>query len=444
MLKKDTVKDVLSLALPAVGEMILYMMIWVFDTMMVGKYGGNLAVSTVGLSSEIMYTFVNIFISVGISVGITSIIARKVGAKDFKAAEEYASIGFFVGVLVAVIISLINFLFCGQILKLAGANSSVLSMGIMFMRIASISIFFSMITSVLNSVMRGYGNTVTPLIISIIINIVNIFLDYSLIFGSFGFPELGVKGAAIATTIAQIVGFAFSAIYTIKKSKIKIEFKYLFNINLHKLKNLLKLSIPSSLQEGAFDISRLICTFMIMHIGTIAFASNQIATTIESISFMPGWGFAVAATTLVGHKVGEKNFSKANEYAYTCTILGTLIMCVCSILFLTVPNFLIRLFIKSSEVEVITTGAKCLMIASVEQPFMAISMIFGGALKGHGDTKTPFIVSFLSSWVIRLPLSYLCIYVLKLSVTYIWWITAIQWCFDGLLLLILYRKKFDI
>lgn len=443
MFKKNTIHDVLSLALPAVGEMILYMMIWVFDTMMVGKYGGNIAVSTVGISSEIMSTFVNIFIAVGVSVGITSLVARKVGAKEFKLAEEYASIGFFTGITIALIISLMTFTFCGQILKLAGASASVLHMGMMFMRITSISIFFNMVNSLLNSIMRGYGNTVTPLIISALINIVNIALDYTLIFGNFGFPELGVKGAAIATTMAQIIGFIFSCTYTIKRSKIKIKFSHIINMKSSKLSELLRLSIPASFQEGAFDISRLICTFMIMHIGTIAFASNQIATTIESISFMPGWGFSIAATTLVGHKVGEKNFKKANEYAYTCVGLGTLIMCICSILFITVPYFLINLFINGSEVQVISTGAKCLMIASIEQPFMAMSMIFGGALKGHGDTKTPFIVSLISSWVIRLPLMYIFIYILNLSVVYIWWVTTIQWFFDGGLLLLLYRKKFS-
>lgn len=441
MFKKETVKSVLSLALPAVGEMILYMMIWVFDTMMVGKYGGNVAVSTVGLSSEIMTTFVNIFITVGVSVGITSIVARRFGAKDFKLAEEYASIGFFAGVIISFLISIINFLFCGQILKMAGASSSVLTMGIMFMRIASISIFFNMVNSLLNSIMRGYGNTITPLVISIVINIVNILLDYTLIFGNFGFPEFGVKGAAIATTIAQITGFLFASVYTVKKSRIKINLSCLVNLSKNKLRELLRLSIPSSFQEGAFDISRLICTFMIMHIGTVAFASNQIATTIESISFMPGWGFAVAATTLVGHKVGEKDYKGANEYAYTCTLLGILVMCICSILFLTIPHVLISLFIKSSESQVIDVGAKCLMIASVEQPFMAMSMIFGGAFKGHGDTKTPFIISFISSWIIRLPLMYIFIYVLKLSVAYVWCATAVQWFFDGTMLFLLYRKR---
>lgn len=422
--------------------MTLYMMIWVLDTMMVGWYGGDVGVSSVGLSSEILYTFVNIFIAVGVSVGITSLIARKYGAKDLKAAEEYASLGFLTGSIIALLILILCFTFGENILIIAGAKGEILKLGVDYMKIASIALFFNMLLSLLNGILRGYGNTKTPLFISAIINVINLVLDYMMIFGIKPFPELGVRGAALATLIAQVFGFTYAFIYTMKKSKIKLHFKYIKNINFTSLKNLIKLSIPSSLQEGAFDISRLISTFMIMHLGSIPFAANQITTTIESLSFMPGWGFAVAATTLVGHKVGEKNYKEAKIYADTCAILGSLIMGLCGLTFLLFPKFLISLFIQSSAKDVIDLGSICLMIASVEQPVMAFSMIYGGALKGMGDTKTPFMVAFMSSWFIRLPLMYYIVYVLKLPVTYVWWITAIQWTFDGILIIILFRKKF--
>lgn len=441
-INKSDVKEVFSLALPAVGEMILYMMIWVFDTMMVGQYGGNIAVSSVGLSSEIMYTFSNILIAVGLSVGITSLVARKVGAKDFEAAEEYSTLGFLVGTLLSLIIFLIFFTQSYRMLRLVGADEAVVNLGGPYMRIASIGIFFNMLMSTLNASLRGFGDTKTPLIASILVNIINIPLDYLLIFGALGFPELGVKGAAIATSIAQTSGFVFIALYIYFKSPIKINPKYLKNLKPHSLPDLLRLSIPSSMQEGAFSISRLISNFMIVSIGTVSFAANQITTTIESISFMPGWGFAVAATTLVGHKIGEKNYEKAKDYANVSIILGTLLMLVFSILFLIIPNQLINLFINSSEKEVIKLGALCLMVASIEQPFMAVSMIVGGAFKGAGNTKTPFMVSLISSWVIRLPLMFYIIYVLKLSVVYVWVVTTVQWIFDGGLIYILYKKNF--
>ncbi|WP_139902339.1 MATE family efflux transporter [Clostridium thermarum] len=442
MIKKSIVKDVASLALPAVGEMILYMMIGVFDTMMVGQYGGNLAVSSVGLSAEIINTFSNIFISVGISVAVTSLVARRIGAKEHSNAEEYASLGFMAGIILALCISALLFAFSGKILSLAGATDEVIAVGTVYMKIVSLGIFFNMMMNIMNAILRGSGNTKVPLLASLVINFINIFLDWVLIFGKFGMPELGIKGAAIATAIAHISGFIFISLYIRSKSAISIRLKYINGFSVHKIKDLLKLAIPSSMQEAAFSISRLLSTFIIMRTGTIAFASNQIANTVESVSFMPGWGVAIAATTLVGHKIGEKDYKKAKDYANTSIFIGVVIMLLCSLIFLLFPGFLIRLFIGESEKEVIGLGTLCLKVASIEQPFLAVSMIAGGALKGSGDTKTPFMVSLISCWAIRLPLMYYLIYILRLSVVFVWLITAIQWSFDGILLFILFKRKF--
>lgn len=440
---KQVIKDVLSLALPAVGEMILYMTISVLDTMMVGRYGGQISVSAVGLSVEILYTFINIFIAVGISIGITSIVARRFGAKKFESAEEYASIGYFIGFIISFMISLLLFTNSSTILRIGGAKNNVITLGNTYMKIIALGSFFTMQTSMLNGVLRGYGNTKTPLLISLIINIVNVSLDWVLIFGKLGFPELGVQGAAIATSIAQTSGFLFATFYMIRKSKIKLRLKYILNLNFNKVKKLLLLAIPSSFQEAAFDVSRLLSTFMIMRLGETSFAANQITTTIESVSFMPGWGFGVAATTLIGHKIGKKKFQEAKNYAYTCTILGTIFMALCAAIFLITPNFLIKLFIAKSEEQVIHLGSLCLMVSAIEQIPMGLSLILGGALKGMGDTKTPFIVSLISSWFIRLPLMFYFIYIIKTSVVYVWWITGIQWIIDGTIMFILFGKAFN-
>ncbi|SHK01362.1 putative efflux protein, MATE family [Clostridium amylolyticum] len=440
---KSTVWDVLRIALPAVGEMILYMMIGVFDTMMVGQYGGNLAVSSVGLSSEIIYTFSNILVSNGISIGVASLVARKIGAGKKELAEEYATLGFLSTAIISIIVWAVLFSTSSIIFRLIGAEEKIVSLASPYMKIASIGIAFNMLMNSLNAGLRGYGNTKTPLIASVIINVVNIFLDYSLIFGKFGMPSLGARGAAIATSIAQVLGFIFIAIYMYKYSKIKVKLKYIKDIDYSMVKSLMKLSIPSSFQEGAFSISRLLSNFFIVSLGSVAFAANQITTSIESISFMPGWGFAVAATTLVGHKIGEKNYKKAKEYAYCSILLATLVMLICSVLFLAIPRTLFSLYIGAGEEKVISEGVLCLMVASIEQPFMAISMVAGGVLKGSGDTKTPFKVSVISSWIVRLPLMFIVIYVLKLSVVYVWIITTIQWIIDGSIIFILFRRRFN-
>ncbi|MEW8997635.1 MAG: MATE family efflux transporter [Thermoanaerobacter sp.] len=441
MATKKEIKEILNLALPAVGEMLLYMVVWVIDTMMVGQFGGKDSVSAVGLASEIIYTFSNIFVAMGISIGVTSYVARSIGAKDFEAAEKYASQGIFLGFIVALFISLILFTFAEYFLIIAGATGNVLFLGKIYVKFASIGIFFNMFMNVLNTILRAQGNTKTPMIGASIIIFINILLDWILIFGKLGFPALGAKGSAIATTIAQITGFIFIMSYYFSQKILNIELHDIVNFDKQIIVNILKLAFPASLQEAAFDISRLISIFMIMHLGTVAFAANQIATTIESISFMPGWGFAVAATTMAGQMVGAKDFESAKRYTNIAALFAVAIMGTMSILFLTIPHLFMRAFIK--DADVIAVGILCLMVASIEQPFMAVGMVYGGGLKGSGNTKIPFIISTISSWFIRLPLMYIVIYILNLGVVYVWFVTAIQWAFEGSIMYIYFRKEID-
>lgn len=430
--------EILKLALPAVGEMILYMMIWVFDTVMVGRHSGQLGVSAVGLSSEIIYTFFNIFISMGISISVTSIVSRSLGAKNEKKADEVSNIAVKLGIFLGILLTLIFSIFSEEILHIAGAKNDVALLGKTYMRICSIGLTFNMLTNIFNGIYRGCKNTKTPLYGAAIMNIVNVSLDYILIFGKFGAPELGVKGAAIATVGGILCAFIFS-LTQLKKLPFKIHLKR--KIIKEEVKELVTLAIPSACQEGAFSINRLINVSIIMGLGSLAFAANQITITIESISFMPGWGFAVALTTLAGHSIGEKNYEKTKKYVYYTITLSVITMGVTALIFFFFPKELISLFIKESEKEVIELGAMCLVLAAIEQIPMAIAMALEGAMKGMGDTKTPFKVVIFTNWIIRLPLVYYFLYLKKYPVTAFWTITAIQWTIEAIIIFIVYERK---
>lgn len=433
------IKYILKLAIPAVLEMLLYMLVWVVDTAFLGKYGGNLTVSSAGFSSEISYTAVNVIIAQGISVGITTMVAQNIGAKKKKQAEKFLSQGFIIGAFLSFIIAALLGFFPSFILKIAGANSNVIIYGSKFLRIISIGLFFNMLTGLMNAGLRGSGNTVTPLIVSGIINATTIILDYILIFGKFGFPALGITGSAIANTIAFFVGFILLIFYYRNYSTLRFNLKYLNTIKLNIMNKIVRLAIPSSMQEAAFSVSRLVTLSFIMHIGTIAFASNQITTTIESISFMPGWGFGIAATTLCGQSIGANDSRRAKHYALVCAIMGTIVMSLGSVMFLLIPRQLLHIFIN--DPATIKLGSSCLMAAALEQPTMAIAMILEGAMKGLGDTKTPFKISLISGWCIRIPLIFIAIFILHMSVVYVWFITAIQWAFEAVCAGIFFKKS---
>ncbi|MEF9951336.1 MAG: MATE family efflux transporter [Clostridium sp.] len=431
-------KEVLRVACPAALEMFLYMMVWVADTAFVGRYDGTIGVSAVGLASEVLYTIANIFITFGVGIGITTLVAQSIGEGNKKKASEFLSHGVLIGAIVGAVLCIILGGFASNILSLVGAKDQVLEVGSKYMQIASIGLIFNMLSSMLNAGLRGSGNTITPLKVSGIIVVINIFLDYSMIFGKFGFPEFGVIGSAIATSISYLIGFIVLC-YFYRSSELKIIPSVVRKIDISKIKSLVKLSIPAGLQEAAFSVSKLITLSFIMHLGSVAYAANQIVVTIESISYMPGWGFAVAATAMVGQRIGAKDFKTAKEYAYQSTIFGTGIMMICALIFILIPSELMSIFI--SDPQTIEFGTRCLMFAALEQPFIGVAMVLAGALKGSGDTKTPFYVAIVSNWFIRLPLMYIVIFVLKLDVVTVWIVTAIQWIFEGIVITYLFKRK---
>ena len=431
-------REILYLAIPAVGEMTLYMMIWIFDTMMIGKYGGQLAVSSVGLSTEIIYSFFNIIIAVGVSTALTSLISRAIGSKDYKKAEIIANAGIKIAVVLAFIFFSLLFFIPDKILNLAGATKEMLPLATRYAKISSFSFFLLTLSSTINGVFRGVKDTKTSLYVAGSINIVNLFLDYVLIFGNLGFPEWGITGAAIATVAGNFIGILLQW-SRLKKLPFKISlFSYVSKKDIWEI---IRFAIPSGLQEANFSLSRLLGLTFILSLGTTAFAANQIGVAIEAISTMPGWGVAIACTALVGHSIGENNQNKSQEYTLYSTIIASIFMGILAVFFFFIPKTLVSFFINKQEINVIRIGAICLQVAAFEQIPIAIVTVLGSYFKGIGNPKTPFYVSFFTNWFLRLPIAFYLISILRLPVYIYWIITTFQWSLESIILYYLYRKN---
>ena len=431
-------REILYLAIPAVGEMTLYMMIWIFDTMMIGKYGGQLAVSSVGLSTEIIYSFFNIIIAVGISTALTSLVSRAIGSKDYKKAEIIANAGIKIAVVLALIFFSLLFFVPDKILNLAGATKEMLPLATRYAKISSFSFFLLTLSSTTNGIFRGIKDTKTSLYVAGSINIVNLFLDYVLIFGNFGFPEWGITGAAVATVAGNFIGILLQW-SRLKKLPFKISlFSYVSKKDIWEI---IRFAVPSGLQEANFSLSRLLGLTFILSLGTTAFAANQIGVAIEAISTMPGWGVAIACTALVGHSIGENNQNKSQEYTLYSTIIASIFMGVLAVFFFFIPKTLVSFFINKQEINVIRIGAICLQVAAFEQIPIAIVTVLGSYFKGIGNPKTPFYVSFFTNWFLRFPIAFYLISILRLPVYIYWVITTFQWSLESIILYYLYRKN---
>ena len=399
-----------------------------------------MAVSSVGLSTEIIYSFFNIIIAVGVSTALTSLISRAIGSKDYNKAETISNAGIKIAIVLAFIFLLLLFFVPDKILNLAGATKEMLPLATRYAKISSFSFFLLTLSSTTNGIFRGIKDTKTSLYVAGSINIVNLFLDYVLIFGNLGFPEWGITGAAVATVAGNFIGILFQW-SRLKKLPFKIS---IFSYGSKKdIWEIIRFAIPSGLQEANFSLSKLLGLTFILSLGTTAFAANQIGIAIEAISTMPGWGVAIACTALVGHSIGENKLNKSQEYTLYSTIIASIFMGILASFFFFIPKTLISFFINKEEIDVIRIGAMCLQVAAFEQIPIAFVTVLGSYFKGIGNPKIPFYVSFFTNWFLRIPIAFYFIYILRLPVHIFWIIATFQWLLESIVLYYLYRKNIN-
>ncbi|MGM0651468.1 MAG: MATE family efflux transporter [Bacillota bacterium] len=433
------VLSIITLAWPVVIEMSLHTFVWIFDTAMVMRLGANEA-SAVEYGALVLFNTLLVLGALG--VGANALVARYTGARDMKNAALTGGQAITVSILITVLYAAVGFLFADSFFAWIISDYTTLTLTQEYFNYALLSGGLALLPLLVSSgVIRGTGNTRVPMIIALIANCYNVIGDYLLIFGNFGFPELGVRGAALATGSAQLLALILSLSYLfLHKGTLPFSFKSLLPLNSEVIRKVLKLSIPAGAEELTHGGSRMITASWITTLGPVAFAANAAAIAAESFSFMPGHAIAIAATTLVGQRVGASFVGQARITGYWAVAIGTMMMSFVGLIFLFFPYAIMSLF-DPPDPEVLRLGVLCLQIAAVEQPFIAMTMIFSGALKGTGDTKGPFRIGLYSNLFVRLPLIYLFIYILQLEVFYIWWATALQYAFSALLLYIQYRRK---
>jgi len=433
------VLSIVTLAWPIVIEMSLHTFVWIFDTAMVMRLGAHEA-SAVEYGALVLFNTLMILGALG--VGANALVARYTGARDMENAAQTGGQAITISIVITVLYASIGLLFADSFFAWIIADTTTLALTQEYFHYALLSGGFALLPLLVSSgVIRGTGNTRVPMIIALIANSYNVIGDYLLIFGNYGFPELGVKGAALATGSAQLIALALSLGYLfLHKGSFPFNFRSLFPLDREVIRKVLKLSIPAGAEELTHSGSRMISASWITTLGPVAFAANAAAIAAESFSFMPGHAIAIAATTLVGQRLGAGFIGQARITGYWAVAIGTVMMSFVGLIFLFFPYAVMSLF-DPPDPEVLRLGMLCLQIAAVEQPFIAMTMIFSGALKGTGDTKGPFRIGLYSNLFVRLPLIYLFIYVLQLEVYFIWWATALQYAFSALLLYIRYRRK---
>ena len=395
---KASVVIILTLAVPAMLESIFQAFIGVVDMYFVGRISVE-AIAGVGATNMLMNIYIAFFTAVGI--GTTAVVARSVGSGDIKKANIAVKQSILIALYISVTIGIITALFGKQILTILGAEEKVVITALpYFMAVAVPSVFLALMT-VLSSALRGSGDTKTPMQATIIANIINAILGYVLIFGVFGIPGLGIIGAGIATTTSRIIstGILFYKLNS-EKTKLSVRLFEKWHIDKEIFKSVTKIGIPAAIERLIMRFGQLIYGSMIIWIGTQAYAAFNIAGTIDMFAYLPGFGFAAAAATLVGQNLGAEKPEDARRLGLMCNYVSLVFMSIMGILIMIFAPILAGVFTKDAEVIKQTT--LILRITGFIQPFSSITIILTAALQGAGDTKFPMYSTFFGIWVIRI------------------------------------------
>lgn len=405
-------------AWPAVLESFFVAFVSIVDSMMVSRLG-TYAVAAVGLTTQPKFLGLALFIATNMAV--SALVARRKGEKNRKDANGILVTAVCWVIFAAIVVSTICVTFADPIIHFSGSEADTHDSAVLYFRIIMGGMIFNVVSLGVNAALRGSGNTKIAMKTNVTSNLINILFNYLLIGGHFGFPALGIAGAAIATVFGTVIACMMS-IYSLLKADSFVSLHYIRKQKMRPKKRyaaaLFGIASNTFIEQVFIRIGFIMVSIMAAKLGTNAFAAHQVGMNVMSLSFSFGDGMQTAAVTLIGQSLGQNLPELAKRYGTICQRIGNGISVILSILYLLFGRWFFGMYFD--EPELIEIGVQ-IMETMVLIVLMQISqVIYMGCLRGAGDVRFTTIASTICITIIRPATSYLFAYALGFGIIGIW------------------------
>ncbi len=391
------------------------------------------ALAAVGMSMQFMM-IVNVLMTLFV-VGGNALISRFIGQGRKKRASALLFSLVLLASVLAFFVSVAGYFGSYHFYAWMGATPAVVEQGGTYFQVISLGIIVIFLDTLLYNALSAAGDTKSSLYIKLASAGLNAFLNYILIFGHFGFPALGIQGAAIATVIA----YSFNNVayyYLIKKMNAKLDFFPIVRMN--DIKRVLKVGYAAAIDRGVSSLSFLFFVSIITAYGTAELAGYQVGLRVEGIAFMPGFGFAIASMALVGQNIGARDFDKAYNMGIISGRIAYMFMGSVGLIMILFPEYLVHFFTK--DALTIAVASKYLILVGLAQIPLAIMFVYSASLRGAGATKTTLKVNLVSLWIFRLIPSYIA-YKMGAGIVVIFIIMNFETLIKGIIYWYIYSKR---
>ena len=395
-------RAIVLLAIPMVLEMVMESLFAVVDTFWVAHLGAN-AMATVGLTeSVLMLVYCG---AMGLSMSATAMVARRIGEKDSKGAAVAAVQAILVGLVASVLVAVGGSAIAPKLLEIMGASPDVIAIGRHYAAIMMGSTVAIVLLFLNNGIFRGAGDAAIAMRVLWLSNFINLLLDPCFIFGLGPFPEFGLAGAAVSTTIGRSIGVVYQMwVMFSGHSRVKILPRQ-FRVHWDVMSRLIRVALNGMFQYGIGQLSWLFLVRLVSTFGSVAVAGYTVAIRIFFFAILPPWGLSGAAATLVGQNLGAQKPERAEQSVWLTGFYNMVFLAAVGLVFIFFPEPIIRVF--TSDPAVISFGVDCLRIICYGNLAYAYGMVMVQSFNGAGDTFTPTVVNLFGYWLFQIPVAYL-------------------------------------